>query len=206
MRRNSRRILLALVLGALAARAVQTAPQSGYELFQQGLAKERAEGNLDEAIRIFGRAVTAAGADRALAARALLQIGDCDEKLGKPSANVTYERILREYADQPEAVVVARARLAVLSAAPAKQLTPGTPPEPTLNKASLWGGAISPDGRYVLSGNVARRAAGQVPSSICRSGIWRAESCDGSTGTPGACSDCLRARRSFRATPTGRRR
>ena len=56
--------LIALVAGV-------TLAQNGQDLFQKALVKERAEGNLEEAIAIYKQAVKGAGADRALAARAI---------------------------------------------------------------------------------------------------------------------------------------
>ena len=49
--------------------------------------------------------------DRALAAQALVQVGLCYEKLGRDEAVRAYERLVRECADQEDAVeqmVVAR--------------------------------------------------------------------------------------------------
>ena len=60
--------------------------QSGNDLFQQALSKERAEGRIDEAIQIYERIVKEFAADRPLAAKALLQIGRGYERLGKADA------------------------------------------------------------------------------------------------------------------------
>ena len=67
----------------VAATAVQ---QSGSDLFQQALLKERADGELEEAIAIYRRVLDAAPDDRTLAAQALVRIGACYEKLGMPEA------------------------------------------------------------------------------------------------------------------------
>ena len=87
---------------------------SGHALFEQALAKERVEGNLPEAIRLYERVVTEFASDRALAAQALVQVGLCYEKLGRTEAVPAYERLVRDFADQEDAVGQARARLAVL--------------------------------------------------------------------------------------------
>jgi len=50
---------------------------SGHAVFEQALAKERVEGNLQEAIRLYERVVAEFPSDRALAARALLQVRQC---------------------------------------------------------------------------------------------------------------------------------
>lgn len=121
--------------------------QSGTDLFQKALAKERAEGQTAEAIRIYQQILMEFSADRALAARSLIQIGRCYERLGKAEARKAYERVIEEYADQRTAASDARNRLARLdSAAP--------PPGPSARR--VWtgagvdlGGAPTADGRYL---------------------------------------------------------
>src|SRR5687768_6168609 len=98
-------ILFSLMAVALAA------AETPQELFQKGLVKERSEGKLDEAMQLYRRAAEGAGKDRALAARALVQLAACYEKLGNAESLKIYERVLREYADQKDAIAVARERL-----------------------------------------------------------------------------------------------
>jgi Tol biopolymer transport system component len=154
MKRRPWQIVLLLV-AAIVVHAAVTSAQSGHDLFQQGLAKERGEGNLDAAIQLYQRVVKEAGPDRALAAQALIQIGGCYEKLGKPDAKTTYEQVVREYSDQLSMVTAARARLAAMATAAkpaASASSPTTVVEATLTTASLWGGVVSPDGKYALTG------------------------------------------------------
>jgi Tol biopolymer transport system component len=89
--------------------------QSSSALFQQALAKERAEGKLVEAIQIYERILTDFPGDRPVAARALLQMGRCYERLGKREAQRVYDRLVRDYGDQRSAADEARSRLARLS-------------------------------------------------------------------------------------------
>ncbi len=123
--------------------------QSGYDLFQKALVKERAEGNVAEAIQIYQRIVQEFPGNRALAAKALIEMGQCYEKLGKDEARKAYERVLRDYADQNEAATEARARLAALSGS-------GTTKTSEMVARRVWAGpdvdlngAASPDGRYL---------------------------------------------------------
>ena len=58
-------VLLSLSFGSLA-------PQNGYDLFQKALAKERGEGNLEEAIALYKKVVEEAK-DKSLAAKAQLR-------------------------------------------------------------------------------------------------------------------------------------
>ena len=75
--------------------------QSGYDLFQKGLVQERAKGDLEEAIRLYQQIVEDFADDRALAAKALLHIGLCYEKLGRAEAQKAYQRVIEEYPEQP---------------------------------------------------------------------------------------------------------
>src|SRR5262245_4655152 len=90
---------LVIITTALALSSAVGA-QSGHELFQQALSKERAEGNLTEAIKLYQRVVDTASTDHALAAKALLQLGRCYEQLGNTEARTAYERLIARYPDQ----------------------------------------------------------------------------------------------------------
>jgi len=142
-------LAIAVLLCAFSAGVVFS--QSGHDLFQQALAKERADGNLEEAIKLYQRIVREFAKDRALSARALVQIGQCHEKLGNAEARKAYERVVREYADQPESSKVARERLSALTGGAG-----GTTGRSEVAMRRIWvagrdrpvGG--SPDGRYVV--------------------------------------------------------
>jgi Tol biopolymer transport system component len=101
--------LLAVVLPASAAAA-----QSASVLLQEGLHAEQIKGDLDAAIEIYERVLKGFPKNRPVAARALLRIGLCYEKLGKQEAQKAYQRLIKEFADQPEAVSAAQTRLAAL--------------------------------------------------------------------------------------------
>lgn len=123
-----------------------TQAQRAEDLFQQALVKERAEGNLDEAIALYRRIVEEFGDNRPLAAQALLRAGACYEKLGMAQAREAYERLLAEYADQSEVAAEARARLGALAERAdltpvARQIAAGSEVDAT--------GPPSPDGRFL---------------------------------------------------------
>lgn len=131
-------VLFSLIAVALAA---ADTPQ---ELYQKALVKERSEGKLDEAIQLYRRAADTAGKDRALAAKALVQLGACYEKLGNAESRKIYERVMKDYADQKEAVTSARARLArseMPTGIVSKKIWTGP-------KVDVYG-SVSPDGRYL---------------------------------------------------------
>ena len=111
--RHWRLVWTVAVVAALSVHIASQTP-SGHAVFEQALAKERVDGNLPEAIRLYERVVTEFASDRALAAQALVQVGRCYEKLGRDEAVRAYERLVREFADQEDAVEQARLRLAIL--------------------------------------------------------------------------------------------
>jgi Tol biopolymer transport system component len=123
--------------------------QNGYDLFQKALAKERAEGNLEEAIALYQKVIEESK-DESLAAKAQLRIGICYEKLGRIEAQRAYEIVLKKYADQRETAEEARRRLAALS-------KPQTVTESgDLSFRRMWSGpfvmtlgSLSPSGRYL---------------------------------------------------------
>ncbi len=81
--------------------------------------QEDVEGNIDAAIATYRKVADNPKAPRALAASALLQIGRLHEKRGSREATRAYERIAKEFADQPTIVAQARSRLSALGTAPA---------------------------------------------------------------------------------------
>jgi Tol biopolymer transport system component len=83
-------------------------------LLEEAAKKELVDGDLKGAIETCQRILGLAGVPRAVVARALLHLGQCYEKLGDTEARKAYERIVREFADQPEEATQARARLAAL--------------------------------------------------------------------------------------------
>jgi tetratricopeptide (TPR) repeat protein len=74
---------LSVTLSLLGACLIALGAESGADLFQKALVKERAAGNLEEAIQLYERVAREFRSDRALAARALVQAARCYEKLGQ---------------------------------------------------------------------------------------------------------------------------
>src|SRR3989304_6481752 len=83
--------------------------------FQAAQHKAFVDGDLKGAIEQYKK--IASGSDRAIAAKALVAMAECYQKLGDAEAQRIYERVLREYADQTEAAATARARLGRTEAA-----------------------------------------------------------------------------------------
>jgi Tol biopolymer transport system component len=140
--------------------------QSGQDLFQQALVMERANGELRGAIALYERIIEEFTDDRELAARALVQIGGCYEKLGQDEAQTAYQRVVDDYPDQAEVVAEARERLAALrrsfddtesSSITVRRVWAGRYGDPV-----EFSGGPSPDGRYLVyidwdTGNLAVR-------------------------------------------------
>ncbi len=104
--------LLFLLLVALSAHGYQKNSSLGVEL-QAAIQRETVQGDIEGALKQYERILSRAGSDRETAARALLRIGQCHEKLGNAEARKAYERLVREFGDQKDAAE-AKSRLAAL--------------------------------------------------------------------------------------------
>jgi Tol biopolymer transport system component len=108
--------ILIAVLTLLAFSFGSLTVQNGYDLFQKALAKERAEGNLEEAIALYQRVIQESK-DESLAAKAQLRIGICYEKLGQEKskqAQEAFRKVVDNYPKQIQEVKVAREKLSGL--------------------------------------------------------------------------------------------
>lgn len=138
----------ALIAGFLTAPAAEKSDRAEV-LFESARQRETLEGNLAAAIQQYNEIVSSYGSNRAVAAKALVQIGRCYEKLGSTEARKAYERAVREYGDQREAAEEARNRLVALR-------DPSVLPDGSgMLVRRLWAdamdieGAPSLDGRYL---------------------------------------------------------
>ena len=128
--------------------------QSGHDQFQKALAKERGEGNLEEAIALYLKVIDETK-DEALAAQAQLRIGFCYEKLGHEKAQLAqqaFQKVVDKYPAQTETARTAREKLALLQKG---QMAPEKGAAQTRLRLVWEGpdvelmGGPSPDGRYV---------------------------------------------------------
>lgn len=129
-----------LISGALTGQK----PEAAESILQTAIKKDVVDGNLIGAIEGYRKAFTAAKADRPLAAKALVHMAECYQKMGNAESRKIYEQIVREYGDQKEAVAAARARLN-------RSSQPGRPTTTLVWKGdnASAGGRITPDGRYI---------------------------------------------------------
>lgn len=101
---------------ALLAAIVATAqsPKDDAEVqLRAAIEKETVSGDLKAAIQLYEK--IARGGNRSAAAKALVRMGQCYEKLGDAEASKAYERAVRDFADQKDSATMARTRLAVLA-------------------------------------------------------------------------------------------
>ena len=81
-------------------------------LVQKGLFEEEANHHLDAAIEYYQEAIGHFDKDRQLTATAIFRLGECYRLQGKTNeANLQYERIVREFSDQPQLVELSRGYL-----------------------------------------------------------------------------------------------
>jgi len=140
--------LLTLVLAAAVTFGFTAAiqkPGQAEALLAKAAQKETVDGDLRAAIDLYKQAVDAAGNNRAVAAKALVQMGECYEKQGNAEAQKAYQQVIKNYADQAEAVARARARLTALKSAEPSTITVRRVRAPN---AYIFG-APSRDGAYL---------------------------------------------------------
>jgi Tol biopolymer transport system component len=161
------------VFGALLVFVLPAADTAREQTLQRAIDLMESKGDLAKAMPLFEDA--ARSSDRAVAARALLYIGEAQERQGTEKARATYERIVKEFTTQTETVAAAQKRLAALGA----PLTSGT-----LAKRLLCAGCgdyssdFSRDGRWVVftdraTGDLTIRdmSTGEVKRLLAKPGI-----------------------------------
>ena len=150
-------MLLAMVCVLAAPLLGQPAQHTPEERLQSALYTQQIEGDLGGAIEMLRALVDEFPEHRAVAARALVQLGLAHETLGSGDAEGAYQRVVNDYPDQLAAADQARARLATLRPSPTTEadglvtrrrwLTSGA----ELGEAGAWisHGAVSPDGHSI---------------------------------------------------------
>ena len=92
-----------------------------------------------------------AGANKAVAAQALLRLGAAYERLGRPEARDAYERVVRNYPDRPKEAAAAKARLAkVGGGAVVKKAQADITPRKVLDAHAAELHDMTPDGRLAV--------------------------------------------------------
>ncbi len=144
------RIIIVAFMVCLVGTSAFLLSQTAAALFEQGLLKENAEGDLDGAIAIFSRIAGDRSADPSIQAKAQLHIGMCYEKLGLREARAAYQKVIDNYPQQHQEVALAKERMDRLVAA-----SKGDAGKPAFTKIHLpnrimWDAQLSPDGKSVM--------------------------------------------------------
>jgi Tol biopolymer transport system component len=144
-------VLIAAIILLAAASISSLTAQNGYDQFQKALAKERGEGNLEEAVALYQKVIDETK-DESLAAKAQFRIGICFEKLGREKARQAldaFQKVLDKYPNQTDTVKLAREKIIVLASAKAPH-QPGTGNLTVRKMDSLdRTGSVSPDGSFI---------------------------------------------------------
>jgi Tol biopolymer transport system component len=138
------RHVTASVLVLIALASIAPSAQEPERLFKAAMNTEFVDGDLKRAIEQYAK--VAAGGNRTIAAQALVRMAECHDKLGDAEAKAIYERVVREFGDQRDAVATARARLG----------RGGGVSATARGDRAVWTGmdadgfgTISPDGRFL---------------------------------------------------------
>jgi Tol biopolymer transport system component len=138
-------LAVAVLAGLLTASfAIAQKDDQAEVLIQAAHQKQLVEGQLEQAIQLYKRIVQEHAGNRTVAAKALLEMGQCYEKLGNTEARKAYERLVRDYGDQNEAAAQARSRLAALSGNVGSRSS-------EMVTRRVWAGQVPPDGHVVGS-------------------------------------------------------
>jgi Tol biopolymer transport system component len=159
MRLNIPRVVLVIALLAAGGSWRLSSNAQGVteaeRLLQKAILLETVDGNLQAAIEQYKKIVAQNGSNRAVAAKALLRLAGCYEKLGQNEAGKTYQQLINDYADQTAEVNLAKQKLAALAATEAKpRFTKIRVPTGLPDNARC---ALSPDGQqlaYLSGGSV----------------------------------------------------
>jgi Tol biopolymer transport system component len=147
-------LLLAFAAGTVAAQG-----ESGYDLYQRALVKERAVGDVEEALRLYQRIVHEFGSNHALAAKAQYRLALLYDRLGRRAdAQRNYQAVVNNYSDQSDTARQARARIEVAprtnGAAKAKANSAGDKWARNMATRQVWaGGDVDPEGAPSFDGN-----------------------------------------------------
>jgi Tol biopolymer transport system component len=149
-------ILIAGLTFGLAALAAET----GVELYQKAVTQEKANGNLEEAIKLYQRVAKEFASDRALAAKALMAAAHCYELQGQSKQDKAielYNQVARQYKDQVQPAATANAKLAALQQANLAA-EPAAPRQTKIEIAGAVNGGFYTDGQRVVYRDEASKA------------------------------------------------
>ena len=142
-------ILLLSIVGLFFITNTSLSQQTAGQLFEKALYMEEATGELQQAIDLYQQILKEFPENREIAAKSLLHLGICYEKLGLKQARGTYQDVINKYPDQQGEVAMAKERLNRLLA------LRDVPHKPNFRKLRVptklsWVMQLSPDGKKVI--------------------------------------------------------
>ncbi len=173
-------VISVIAVAALSVAALTQRAKEAEALFHKGVQFEEVKGELKEAIAIYEQIVKNYPENRAIAAKAILHIGICNEKMGREEARRSYQRILDEFSDISATAAEAKIRLSGLEASRG----PKNSEEAMVRRVfqDIGTGIVgspSPDGRSMSdidrkTGNLVIRdlTSGSVRSVTNAPGVW----------------------------------
>lgn len=177
-------IVLTVMVLAMATPAQVQNNHEAEILLQEAKHRALVDGDLEQAIELCRKIVSEYSSNRAVVAKALVQMGQCYEKLGQSEARKAYERVLLEYADQTQAVSTARSRLSVLDQTEsAAKTSEGVTVRLVWKGRTAWD--VSPSGRYLTfvdyaTGDLAiHELATSTDRRLTHTGGWNERSKEG---------------------------
>ena len=144
MKMRLKRVMLPLAAAVVLLAADK--PDAAQVMFEAAKKKEIVDGDLKAAIAQYKAIAEKHAANRAVAARALMRMAECHQKLGDSEARRIYERLVRDYADQNEIASTARTRLGGSVVASSGGVTIR---QVWAGRGVDGGGSPSPDDRYL---------------------------------------------------------
>ena len=153
--RITTRLMAASILGALIALPAGPRAQSKADVaLRAAVETETVKGDLKAAIEQYKALANLT--DRAVAAKALVRLGECYQKQGNAESAKSWERVVRDFADQTEAVAEARRFLSASTGAAGSGMVAR---QVVRLGDRVFGDAISKDGRY-MAFTLQRRVVG----------------------------------------------
>ena len=159
------RFILTLLTGVLVATTLVVAQSTkAADMFQQALHAEEVKGDLPEAIRLYRSVVEQFPSERRTAADAQLRLARAYEKMGSTEARSAYEKVVRDFGDQPGAAE-ARKRLSVVG-------NGGAAGETEIVARRVWSGPeVNLNGRPSADGRFLTFLGFSSPSPAAQSGV-----------------------------------
>jgi Tol biopolymer transport system component len=153
VRRSIPIVVFFALLGTQAGATFQA--QDPGVFLRAAIEKEEVDGDLQAAIDQYKLIVAKFADNHPIAAKALIRLGGCYEKLGAEQAGLAkqaFQKVVEDYPDQKEAVNVAKEKLILSLMSPAVR----KPGAAEFSLRQVWAGpevdidgAVSPDGRYL---------------------------------------------------------